>query len=503
MPAQRVDWVDMPFVGEPYRDSGYGRSLADLMQRRGQQSAQMHLARGDAAAQMWMRAGDVIGNAVQGWQRSAQENRDRELAYAREARNAEAQGIQIEAAKGALAKQQRADKGEALTRQLLPLARRGDGVVGYDRDILQREYEAAGMGDMIPGVFAELDKMDAEHLKVIEARRDAAAGGALRVLQGGASAEAYEAMLELWGENDLVPARELDILRNAGTTPEARQQALLATVQSSSKFSGVLKQMQDAQRPDLMSVDPQNTIIDKRNGRVVHEGQPKTPASIEAAILQETDPAKREELFGLREQFARAGLAPVQPPSVQAKSLVNDQGKEVEGYFDPATRRYYDAQGAVITNPTSPRQRDQSAAADLRKFETAGPIIDSIADLSERINTLQGVLATASGKIEKEKAKVNLNDDVAEYESIVSGFTPLVARAMGHTGVLTEQDVQSVKALFPRPEDSKALRDRKMARIKTIVGRLKEISGAPVEPGATGQAGAAPKTIGRFKVEPE
>lgn len=116
---------------------------------------------------------------------------------------------------------------------------------------------------------------------------------------------------------------------------------------------------------------------------------------------------------------------------------------------------------------------------DSRKFSKAAPVLRGIGELSERINTLQGVYAKAVGEVERQKAKVNLNDDVAEYEALVSGFTPMIARALGHTGVLTEQDVQSVKALFPRPADSKALRDRKINRMMTIIGELEGVEGVP------------------------
>lgn len=101
------------------------------------------------------------------------------------------------------------------------------------------------------------------------------------------------------------------------------------------------------------------------------------------------------------------------------------------------------------------------------------PILSGISELSEKINTGNGVIAKIAGGVERAKAQANLNDDVAEYEALISGFTPMIARAVGHTGVLTEQDVQSVRKLFPSPGDSKSLRDRKISRIKTILGAIR------------------------------
>lgn len=119
----------------------------------------------------------------------------------------------------------------------------------------------------------------------------------------------------------------------------------------------------------------------------------------------------------------------------------------------------------------------------LTGFGKVRPILDSISELSERINTAQGVLAKLRGGVERAKAKANLDDDVAEYESLISGFTPMVARAVGHVGVLTEQDVQSVRALFPKPGESKSLRDRKIKRLETIfTGVARETERGMTEP---------------------
>lgn len=130
--------------------------------------------------------------------------------------------------------------------------------------------------------------------------------------------------------------------------------------------------------------------------------------------------------------------------------------------------------------PVAPTTQERNFEMSLGKID---PIMKSISELSERINTQQGVIAKLYGGAEKAKAKINLDDDVAEYESLISGFTPMVARAVGHTGVLTQQDVDSVKALFPRPGDSKNLRDRKIARVKMILGAQ--------NPGAGGQNGTS------------
>lgn len=135
---------------------------------------------------------------------------------------------------------------------------------------------------------------------------------------------------------------------------------------------------------------------------------------------------------------------------------------------------------APIMGPDNqPLKTAQSAAErmDSRKFQKSAPVLKAIGELSERINVNNGLYAKLAGGAEKLKAKANLDDDVAEYEALVSGFTPLIARSLGHTGVLTQQDVDSVKAIFPRPGDSKTLRDRKVNRLLGIVSELEQTEG--------------------------
>ena len=128
--------------------------------------------------------------------------------------------------------------------------------------------------------------------------------------------------------------------------------------------------------------------------------------------------------------------------------------------------------------PIQPRTEPADIRTQRLSYAKAGPVINSISELSEKINTGAGLIAKVSGAVEKAKAQANYNDDVAEYEALVSSFTPLVARALGHTGVLTEQDVSSVKAIFPKPGDSKTLRDRKVERLKGIIGGIQEATSA-------------------------
>ncbi len=182
-------------------------------------------------------------------------------------------------------------------------------------------------------------------------------------------------------------------------------------------------------------------------GQEVYEGQ-------QAAQLKFNPPPRPPPPFIIQ---TGEGFQGVDRTTMTTTPIVDSSGKQVP------------------LGPTSDMRNRQAARGNVQS------VIDSVSELSERINTGQGVLAKAVGTAARGAAKLNLDDDVAEYEALVKTFTPLWARAVGHTGVLTEQDVQSARAILPAPGDSKSLRDRKLARLAKIMGAQT----------ATGQEGQA------------
>jgi hypothetical protein len=109
-----------------------------------------------------------------------------------------------------------------------------------------------------------------------------------------------------------------------------------------------------------------------------------------------------------------------------------------------------------------------------------GAILSEIETLSTKINTGEGnPMTNVAGMIRRGRAAGNMDNDVAQYQALISGMIPMVARAVGHTGVLTQQDVDSVRAMFPRVGDNKALAAKKMATIKSLIG---SVGAAPPPP---------------------
>lgn len=185
---------------------------------------------------------------------------------------------------------------------------------------------------------------------------------------------------------------------------------------------------------------------------------------------------------------------------------------------DKAAQRALTARGQDLTAETARRGQDITAATTRRgqdltsqtaanrlafdKSEAAKPptataaksgpnvaaIIDQIDALSQRINTEAGPMATLSGWQRNLRSKANLDNDVNEYNKLVEGMIPMVARAVGHTGVLTQQDVDSVRALFPAVTDNRTLAQNKIRRIREL---LASTGTQPAPRGAAAAGGGA------------
>jgi len=211
----------------------------------------------------------------------------------------------------------------------------------------------------------------------------------------------------------------------------------------------------------VQNVSPGQTVIDEATGETIFAAPAATQAP--RAQVPGTDIPLSKEVEAQRARMAAAGRAP------KEEDLITVQTTDANG--KPVTRIVPKKAGSEF--PSQPTAETQNRATALGKI---GPILNGISELSEKINVGKGIEAKARGEAEKAKARLNYNDDIAEYEALISGFTPMIARAVGHTGVLTQQDVDSVKALFPAPGDSKTLRDRKIARINTI---LSSAAGVP------------------------
>ena len=251
----------------------------------------------------------------------------------------------------------------------------------------------------------------------------------------------------------------------------------------------------------LYTTDPRRGTATQIAGTEPQVGPP-TPRSLKE---METGKTKKDASGTLLKEVLDVDPTNMQPPAGAQPRWVPWQGPERPFVLQTGTGPQIVDRGKGIATPVKTELGEPLGIApttDMRNravaYQKAKPVLEAVSELSEKINTGSGVIAKLRGGAERVKAEANLNDDVAEYKALISGFTPLIARSLGHTGVLTEQDVQSVKEMFPKPGDSKSLRDRKVRRILSL---FEAIQGESLGGGETG-ADIRPirSTQSRFKI---
>jgi hypothetical protein len=197
------------------------------------------------------------------------------------------------------------------------------------------------------------------------------------------------------------------------------------------------------------------------------------------------DPQAREQRELRRIGAMKTPMAKAEP-SYQRIETVDGSGNPVIKFLTAEEVR---GSGGV---PGVPRTTAKAQAPD-----TVGAVLKQIDALSQKINTGgMGPQTTVMGLMRRGAASANMDNDVAEYESLVKGFIPVVARAVGHVGVLTQQDVDSVRELFPKPGDNQQLAQNKLNRVRGILAVIQpQASHEPSAPDAAAPAGAMRQPI--------
>lgn len=152
----------------------------------------------------------------------------------------------------------------------------------------------------------------------------------------------------------------------------------------------------------------------------------------------------------------------------------------------PRYRILTDEQGQYqLDLDTGERTRlgSQAPTAEMRNREAAKKNIVGVLDLmetySDKINTLKPGISTIAGTARGAAAWAGFDNDVRLYQDAVTGFIPMLARSVGHVGILTQQDVDSVKALLPTPRDNAELAAQKWRDIRGILTRAQVLGGEP------------------------
>lgn len=417
-------------------------SVAELLLQQGRSQGDAIRQRGDIRARTYANLGGIAQQAIGDYQ----QNREQE--------NAERVKAEREAARVAVFQ---------------------NGMPDYNT--LLTVYSPAEAGQIMTGLKA-VD--DLERGKVADAKQQAGhIAMGLMVLPQAVQQSAWPQVKALAVKAGIAPADQLPdqvtpeflqsvVTMATGKAPEKPKVGTIAVKVRNADGSETTKLVPDTPGQEFTSAPeppkpgpPVFRTVKGPNGRPIY--RQLTPDEVTAGVEEYRAPNE-----GPQPSFTRAEI--VMPDGTIKTANYNSRtGK----YSDP------DTGGLLQGVGRAPTDKDIASSEGKKKL---GGIVTALSSLSEKINTANGVIATLKGKEEKAKASINLNDDVAEYQSIIESFTPIIARALGHTGVLTQMDVDSAKAMFPKPEDSKSLRDRKVKRLNELLQLEAGKSGGGADP---------------------
>lgn len=233
-------------------------------------------------------------------------------------------------------------------------------------------------------------------------------------------------------------------------------------------------------------------------GRTEAQRMEALAKALETKRFEDWAEAIRTDPEGVEARKAAAFLiGPTKLAELERDTLDRETTKRGQDITAETTRR-----GQDLTAATARRGQDITAATAANRLAfdqteaakppttaagKAGPnvtaIMDQIETLSGRINTAGGgPMSAITGLVRRGLARGQMDNDVSEYKALVEGMIPMVARAVGHIGALTQQDVDSVRALFPLVEDNQTLAQNKIQRVRTLLeGAAGGSSGAPKE----------------------
>lgn len=441
----------------PSYDSGLGRTLADLMYRRGQQESAMHLERGDQQARLWMGAGQAVAGAVDDWTRRVELNRRNALDMAEQADRRKLAGIQIRAAEGQIQDQDterarlaRAEKAnDAFSRYLVQGA---DGMTRFDVDTIAQEFEREGLSAELPRMLPVIEGLNKSAEAFRQMQQDTIAGMFAPMLEGGEiNPDSVKLTTEYLRRNHMAPANDLDGIDALVTQHPDQATEIVRRIVSTSPTVA-----QKWLKPEEYTLNPGDVRF--RGGQPVAVVPPveKPPTNIEDAILAQMPNATPDELIAIKERIARAGR---QVTPAAAEPLVPIVGEDGRPVLVPRSQ-------AVGKQPASTREQGRQVtsgdAGDLAEFQTA---LDDVATLRA---TLQGNAATgASAQLGAALPNAvteftGWGSDAKQKQAVIDRVKQVIGKAL-EGGVLRKEDETKYAKILPTIGDPPDVVDAKLA----------------------------------------
>lgn len=486
MPATKVDYVSQPYVREPYRDSGYGRTLADLMLQRGNQAAAMHLQRGDDQARSWQQAGGAVMGAVQDWTQRTQMEQERRRQATIDAENSKIRGLQVQQSEGVLRDQERererrtrAEKADdRFASYFVP---GDDGTPQFDMAKIAQDFEAEGLSGELPRFLPVLEGIQNTARTFRDQQRDAIAGVFAPMLNDKEiNPESVKMLTAYLRTSKMAPAEELDYIDQALDANPADARRIVTAIVSSGPKVG-----QKWREPEEFTLTP-----GQRRFRGESEIASVPPEAPNLTFRDGIDPATgRPAVLGFNPQTGQAqptGVAPVPPReprgeavSLQSREVLDENGRPITVNFNPRTGTYTTPDGRAITNPRPASTREQGRqvtsgdAGDIAEFNTA---LDDLATLRGELegNGATGTAAQIGANLWTPITNLTgWGADAKSKQAQIDRVKQVIGKAL-EGGVLRKEDELKYEKILPTIKDSPDLVRAKLNGLVTAIQKRQQ-----------------------------
>jgi hypothetical protein len=172
------------------------------------------------------------------------------------------------------------------------------------------------------------------------------------------------------------------------------------------------------------------------------------------------------QLEDARKRYLQADDRARQAPTVVFQGgLVNKD----TGVWQPIV----DEKGRRPKPPPTAEMRNKQEA-----FRVGRTVFNELVGLAREVKRSSGVWARAKAPADRAAAKFNLDQSLKLYNDFVSGFSPMLARTIGHTGVLTDIDLLRTENILPGTGESGEIAEAKITRATNLLDKIEKTMNA-------------------------
>ena len=245
-----------------------------------------------------------------------------------------------------------------------------------------------------------------------------------------------------------LPTWEAMLAKAQGLAPDQLTQ-LRAAFDARKKMFGDLHQRglneQERYDPTLgTSVADRGTLGTVQLAPTPTQKGENTLAEAQAGVFSDAYAKAKGNAFNIEDALTRGSRA------ASAGAIANAQASgSVQGEWNAKSLML--PKMVEVTRALEQAKQSGDAVGSARATQNAMMLAKQMVDLSNKLNFTEGGKDTLIQNGRQLFGKwTHQNNDRMELDSLSEGYAPIFARLIGHTGVLTQQDVDSVRRIMPR-----------------------------------------------------